>query len=277
MSVLESILINTYNPSLEARQHAEQSLVVYLATPGSALDMLSTVGNASHRDIRLAAAIIMKNRIRDFWLSQAGLTIPEELKPHFKLLIVQILTAETDNSIKKIVAECIRTISEYEFPEKWIDLIPTLLGQIQSAAPLPMYNSLLAIRHLVKRYEFKQRGQRDVLNAIIESLFPILQPLISQLVDNNAIEAAHIMRVSCKIFWSCTQYALPETTTVDVSLWFQLLTRMLEKKLPEASEGIEPLGQPVDPSERRQWPWWKVCITHTLFTYSPMLCNDWSI
>ena len=258
MSVLESILINTYNSSLEARQQAEQALVAYLATPGSALDMLGTIGTASHRDIRLAAAIIMKNRIRDFWLSREGLTIPEELKSQFKAMIVQILIVETDNSIKKIIAECIRIISEFEFPEKWVELIPTLLGQIQSASPLPMFNSLLAIRHIVKRYEFKQRGQRDVLNAIIEALFPMLQQLITQLVDNNAIEAAHIMRMSCKIFWSCTQYALPETTTVDVALWFQLLTKMLDKKLPEASEGIEPVGQPVDPAERRQWPWWKV-------------------
>ena len=40
--------------------------------------------------------------------------------------------------------------------------------------------------------------------------------------------------------------------------WWGLIKQMLDKKLPEASTGIEPVGQPTDPEEREKWPWWKL-------------------
>ena len=33
---------------------------------------------------------------------------------------------------------------------------------------------------------------------------------------------------------------------------------MIDKQLPEASEGKEPLNQPTDPDARAAWPWWKL-------------------
>lgn len=78
-------------------------------------------------------------------------------------------------------------------------------------------------------------------------------------MEDNHIEAAMIMKHCLKIFWSYTVYALPgSTSVVDVNVWFTVIGQLLEKRLPENSEGIEPFGQPLDPDERRKWPWWKV-------------------
>ena len=78
------------------------------------------------------------------------------------------------------------------------------------------------------------------------------------ILDNNTIEAAHVLRLCFKIFWSCTQYSLPPVAGVNVNLWFNSLAKILNKRLPEASEGIEPYGQPISEDERNEWPWWKV-------------------
>jgi importin-7 len=100
--------------------------------------------------------------------------------------------------------------------------------------------------------------------------FPLIQLLMSQILDNNSLEAAHVMRVCLKIFWSSTQYALPPVTGVDVNFWFHSLATLLSKRLPEASEGLEPAGQPISIEERNDWPWWKVRVS---FSYLPFLTS----
>ena len=70
-----------------------------------------------------------------------------------------------------------------------------------------------------------------------------------------------MIRVCFKIFWSCTCYSLPDDRAgVDVNFWFKTLAHFLNKPLPEASEGKEPVGQPISVEDREAWPWWKVCI-----------------
>ena len=123
-----------------------------------------------------------------------------------------------------------------------------------------MYNSLLALRKVAKRYEYKSKDERKPLNDIVQVSFPYLQQLMTVVINHNSLEAAQVMKMCLKIFWSATMYQLPEVSGVDVQLWFQIIARILDKPLPEASEGIEPLGQPVDPEERAAWPWWKVRV-----------------
>ena len=45
---------------------------------------------------------------------------------------------------------------------------------------------------------------------------------------------------------------------IDVNAWFQIIGHILQKELPEASEGKEPSGQPLSLEDRKVWPWWKV-------------------
>jgi hypothetical protein len=56
------------------------------------------------------------------------------------------------------------------------------------------------------------------------------------------LEAAHVMRLCLKIFWSATIYTLPTVQGIDVNSWFQIIGHILQKNLPEASEGQEPAG-----------------------------------
>ena len=52
-----------------------------------------------------------------------------------------------------------------------------------------------------------------------------------------------------------------------MNLWFQLIGHIMDKKLPEASENIEPFNQPLEYEDRKKWPWWKVFILvlHALY------------
>lgn len=122
METLTAILIDTYNPNHDRRVAAEVSLQQLLATPGSLTVLVTTVANtAIHPDIRKATALIIKNRLRDYFhkkpSSFALPSSPEEVA-FLKHQIMATLLPEIDNSIRGILAEAVRIISEFEFPER---------------------------------------------------------------------------------------------------------------------------------------------------------------
>lgn len=120
MEALTAILIDTYNPNPSLRQAAEKSLQQFLATPGSLTILINTIGTVTiHVDIRKATALIIKNRLRDYWSTEEkALPASEEEKAYFKHQVMAILLAEHDNSIRGILAESVRIASEFEFPHK---------------------------------------------------------------------------------------------------------------------------------------------------------------
>ena len=178
----------------------------------------------------------------------------------------------------------------------------TNCNNTESFNGLQIHNALLAIRKVTKRYEYKSREQRGPLNEIVVQAFPLLLPLGQHLSNANnqqhSLEAAMMLKQILKIFWSSTQFYLPNissptnttnhvngdsntlsansTTTSDqqspsdnsssiglarpeqLQPWFDILTNALKKPLPEASTGLEPHHQPTDIDGRNAWPWWKV-------------------
>lgn len=136
--------------------------------------------------------------------------------------------------------------------------MPTLLSTVQGGDVLKIFNALTAMRKLLKRFEYKMKEERGPLDATLQVTFPVLQQLMTNILHNNSLEAAQVMRLCLKIFFSATVYMLPQVASIDVNLWFQAIAAIVDKPLPEAEEGIEPVGQPKDPDERKMWPWWKL-------------------
>ena len=126
--------------------------------------------------------------------------------------ILLLLVAESDNSIRRIIADIVYSILQSDYIKgRWPGFLPTVLNNITTSQdPFKIYNSLLALRKIAKYFEFKQQDVRSSLDDIVQTSFPILQSLMSSLVDNNDIVAAQIMRLCLKVFYSSTVYALPQ-------------------------------------------------------------------
>eukprot|EP01041_Mallomonas_annulata_P011336 gene11336-23725_t len=283
VTYLHSILINTFNADPSLRADAESNLKKYFTMADALSCLICFIGNHEvHRDLRQAAAIAMKNNSKDIYRTdERMIPVSDHEKERAKSMLLEVLLAETDNSVRGLLAETTKNISEFEYPERWPTLLPTLLSHIQTTDILKMYNSLIALRKIVKRYEYKSNEKRQPLNDMVEISFPILQNLLTHIVDNNSIEAAQVIRMILKIFWSATQYALPLVRGIDVNLWFSIMAKLLDKRLPEASEGIEPTGQPLSKEERNAWPWWKMkkwvgrILQHFMSRYgNPQYCSE---
>ena len=93
-----------------------------------------------------------------------------------------------------------------DFPAKWPELLPTLLTHVQSSDNvLKMYNALVALRKVVKRYEYKMKEHRGPMNEIVQTAFPLLQRLMVQILDHPQLEAAQVICPMC----CCDSYAPP--------------------------------------------------------------------
>jgi hypothetical protein len=185
-------------------------------------------------------------------------------KEQVRELLLEALLNETEKSIQDLLAETINHIAINDFPDKWPTLLPKLQQNIQHTDPskiLHIHNALVALRKVCKRYEYKAREERGPLGVIVAQFFPILLPLAQNLSgpDQHSIEAALTLKLILKIFYSCTQFFIPNTTG-DASVislsnppsmqpWFDVLEKALAKPL---------LNQPESKEEKESWPWWKV-------------------
>lgn len=254
--MIESILINTYNADPDLRKAAEKALNETLRQHHSLSAFVNFIGDANnHRDLRLAAAIAIKNKAREYWrddkLTSDAFTISEEEKAYVKSTIIQVLLQEKDSAIRGLIAEVIRAYAEYDYPEKWTALLPLLVNSITSPSHLLyLYNALLAIRKLVKKYEYKNKDQRQPLDEIIHASFPQLIVIAADIfrANNYSYESAQIIRMILKIFWSSIMYTLPITTQgLDIQAWFQLLAHVLDMDVPlEENDDL-----------KSHHPWWK--------------------
>lgn len=50
--------------------------------------------------------------------------------------VLEALLRETDNSVRDILAETVRLVAQYDFPDEWPDLVPTIVAQLQTAEVL---------------------------------------------------------------------------------------------------------------------------------------------
>jgi hypothetical protein len=120
-AALEQILINTYNPNHDLRVNAEQQLQQFLATQGSLSALINFISNVNvHRELRQATGLVLKNRLRDYWADASSKALPssQEEKEYLKERLLSTILSELDNSIRGILAESIRVVSEFEFPER---------------------------------------------------------------------------------------------------------------------------------------------------------------
>ncbi|KAL7531578.1 hypothetical protein ACHAXR_006571, partial [Thalassiosira sp. AJA248-18] len=272
--------------------------------PGATLMLIAiTEEKQVQYEVRQAAAIQLKNICRECWaerMSYLGHPLPsidgatnpdgtpqqspllsDEDKHAVKPKLIECLLTEPDKSIRDLMAETLHCIAIHDFPDKWPELLPVLLQAVsQSADPsqaLRVHNALLAMRKVCKRYEYKSREQRGPLNEIVTHSFPLLLPLAQRLSGptEHSLEAAMMLKQILKIFWSSTQFYLPNGNNADGSAcasssspalanpnamepWFEVLKAVLVKPLPEANTGLEPKDQPTTKEERNAWPWWKV-------------------
>ncbi|OQS00591.1 hypothetical protein THRCLA_05911 [Thraustotheca clavata] len=261
-ATLHTILLHTYSTDATARTAAEQAINNLYSVRGSIvlLVQLATSGDVQ-REIQQAAAVSLKNLVQKHWGTdedchpvEPQAIFPDADKLEYRKFILQGLFDSRDNSIQNLMVESVNIIARMDFPERWPTLIEDICKTLQCGDPHRICNALLALRKVVKIYEFKPAMLRETLNAIVISTFPLLRTMLQQLMSNPSIEAGHMVHLICKIFWSCVQCSLPPYLTIEeMTVWMELLKSLMSKPIPE----LEGPTTPDDEETRHRHPWWK--------------------
>ncbi|RHY59605.1 hypothetical protein DYB34_002793 [Aphanomyces astaci] len=269
IQTLHNILLHTFAVDTDARKAAEAALLNLHTVRGSIVLLMQLISNLEvQKEIRQAAGIQLKNIVSKHWEGQAQaddsylspFTFEDKLEYRKYIMEGLLTTGVDDRSIRSLLAEAVNQIARIDFPMKWPGLVEEITTNIQSGDPTRICNALLVLRRLCKNYEYRNDENRADLNTIVGVTFPLLLTMLESLVHNHSVEGARMIHLICKIFWSCVQVSLPPyvTNLQRMSAWMDLFRQILAKRLPEASESLEPLHQPTDPDAREKWPWWKV-------------------
>ncbi|CAK4608700.1 hypothetical protein LEN26_003799 [Aphanomyces euteiches] len=270
MPTLHSILLHTFSTDAEARKAAEEAIGSLHTVRGSIVLLVQLLSSDDvQREIRQAGAISLKNIVQKHWGPMEEhdeqhevpvSAFPDPDKEEYRAFILEGLFASHDNSIQALLVECVSLIARQDFPEKWPHLVEQICTTIQSGQPHRIINALLALRKLVKIYEYKPSHQRETLNTIVAMTFPLLRTMLQQLVTNPSLEAGHMVHLITKVFWSSMQCSLPPFLTLEeIGAWLELYKLLLTKPVVD-TPAVEPHDvmdeDEIDDLAMRN-PWWK--------------------
>jgi hypothetical protein len=91
---------------------------------------------------------------------------------------------------------------EYEYPKKWPELLPKLVGYLNSKDAKSTYGALYAIRMIVRRYEYQTRGKRQPLEELVAMIFPGLLGFLGALSQQSSVQTDEMLLLIIKSFWS---------------------------------------------------------------------------
>ena len=273
---LLSYLSLSYSACQSERESAGNYLSWLCNQNGATSLLLQGVVEGSS-EVRLAAAINFKNLCRKKWVGSAnkkagpvnasaggadGAAICDEDKAEVRNVILNVLCSVEDKRVVKALSEAVGIILSDDYPERWPGFVDAVAGLMTAGGDKGdhkmVLGALMALRKLVKRYEYKSRENRAPMVTVLDRTFSLLTSMMCSLIDHNTEEAALTMKEGLKVFWSCTQFDLPRLNKEQLQPWFQIFLSIVSKKLYPASANIPPLNQPVDPSSREKWIWWKL-------------------
>jgi len=208
-------------------------------------------------EARQAAAIAVKNLVKRTWEDDAIFGSAPDRAAARAAVLGALLRPDCTGAVREQFAECVGQLVFKDFPDRWPELLPTTVAAIRGRSDaVVVHNALLALRKVAKRFEFKARDDdaRSPVEAVVAETFPLLRPLLATLTPSAGShpEAALLAKLVLKIFWSCTQFALPRSALHDPAVvleWFELIKAVLECDAPApqdaAAEDDQAEAQPA--------------------------------
>ena len=267
VAAIHALLQCTLSPDNAQRRAAEEQIKTLHGQPGFLTALLQV---ASHHTVakalRQAAGVLLKNTVGRDWSS-----VPAADKEPIRANILEVALAEADSSMRDLLGECIKGIAQDEFPGcaeaaegqapvEWTVLLTTIGRDLQTTDVQHTYNALFLLDKLVEKFAFRRDPTRSPLTTLVDSFLPLVLHIFQKCSESNALQAAQLMVLCCQVYWSAMQLKMTghSTGVESVQAWFLLFKTVIDKRLPEASEGVEPTGQPTEADERSEWAWWQL-------------------
>ncbi|KAI9492090.1 armadillo-type protein [Zychaea mexicana] len=248
------LFVSTYHPDPNVHKQAELS-IRNIETHNGFLPIVLQILASEELELgaRQAAAIYFKNRMNKAWdrSNEVANPINEDDRNMVKQSIMQALL-RAPSAVQVQLSSCLNTILSNDFPDQWPNFVNDVQSFLASTDVKMVYVALLALREVVKVYQWRSMERREPLQQIIKHTFPAILTISQNLVQQESLEAAEMLKLALKIYHAGIQVDLPKCLQDTQSLvgWGTMFLQLIDKKIP-----MEAL--PSDPEEREKYPWWK--------------------
>ncbi|SAM05668.1 hypothetical protein [Absidia glauca] len=248
------LFVSTYNPDPNVHKQAELNIRGIESQAGF-LPVVLQIFSSEQLELgaRQAAAIYFKNRIYRAWdrAGHSSYPIGEEDRNIIKQGLLHALVT-VPNAVQVQLATSLYTILDSDFPDRWPNFVNEVQSFLSSNDARLVSVGLLALREVVKVYQWKDIDRREPLQHIIEQTFPTIQAICSNLVVMDDLDAALMMKTSLKIYHASIQVDLPKSLQDSKAMvpWGTLFLQLIEKRIP-----LDCL--PQNSAEREAYPWGK--------------------
>eukprot|EP01114_Cavostelium_apophysatum_P020202 TRINITY_DN6708_c0_g1_i2.p1 TRINITY_DN6708_c0_g1~~TRINITY_DN6708_c0_g1_i2.p1 ORF type:complete len:1041 (+),score=319.24 TRINITY_DN6708_c0_g1_i2:133-3255(+) len=272
----------TLSPYAEQRKQAEVHLKQYERMNGYSVVLLKIVASDQvDVNLRQSAAIQLKTLIRGHWSDDPDSAYSFEDHAAYirsslerKNSTERFLIAEEDRQLLKAnLVEAIihappkvRTqisiihqfIVDYDFPEKWPEVLPKITAYLNSKDLRFMTGALEALRRTIRKYEYMPTKKKNSskkrlpLFQLVDSIFPLLIQIFQAAAALNTLESAEMQFLLVRIFWSSINMGITPYFYNEQNLmpWMNQMLQLLQRPVPADQ-------QPADLEDRPKSQWWK--------------------
>lgn len=214
-------------------KQAEDQLYEYQKQPGFTSFLLNVVtDNSIAMNVRLSAAIYMKNKIQRSWNTTKyteGLTKEEQASVKEQLVQTLIKFSESSH-LRPHLTESIRGILNAD--NSW-DLTATVKELLTSGKQEYLYPGLLLVFEVAIVHRWDMSDNREVIDNFIIEIFPIVENITSQLVNQTDYRSNELLYLVLKSFkYSCLNNLPKYFADLDkLNAWIQLHLFICQKPL----------------------------------------------
>jgi len=253
-----AVLSATLSADEAQRKAAEGYLTQYSYAKGHVVGLMQVaVAAQAELPMRQAASIHFKNLVGKAWdpRREESARLHEEDKATVRANVLEALIQSPD-IIRRQLVECMKVVINADYPEKWPDLLPTLLSYMQTDDVPRVFGAVQVIMLLCRKYEFKDKDEREVLAPVIDAAFPrllaMLQTLLAMEDRRGDTQLAGLVKLIVKTYWSATYLDIPAPLMRPevYGAWITCMHRIIVMPVPEQ-------GQATEKAERKNFPWWK--------------------
>ncbi|KAJ2368139.1 importin-alpha export receptor [Coemansia sp. RSA 2610] len=246
MSLAQS-LQQTLSPNAQERKQAEKFLETVEQAEHFVVPLLQLVNSSSTDDhIRFAAALYFKNFVRRRWAQseEAEDTISQADRQAVKSELVGLMIS-APKKLQLQLGEAVSIIADNDFPEKWPELISTLVGKL-SATDYHINNGILQTAHTVFkgwRSDFRSDRLYAKINYVLSEfteaymqVFVTTDKLIDEHANNRAALQVllHSLMLLCQIYYDLNCQDLPPFFEDHMAEFMQTFHKYLVYANPQA-------------------------------------------
>lgn len=248
-SLLKS-LAGTLDADFQTRKQSEEQLRYFEEMPGFTAYLLDLITDSSiNLGVQASAAIFFKNRVNHYWVvpelkSATPRYIQDAEKASIKAKLIEVLSKTYKNAQLRV--QLSTAISNILNAEKWEELVTVTSGLLNDTSNVDhVYTGLICLFEYTKNYRYAGLDTANfkniILDEVTETMFPTLEALTVNLLNDDSATADEMLYLIMKIFKYATYSNFPPYLEDQANLgkWCQFHIMLITKPLPASVLGAD--------------------------------------